>query len=348
VRQLFTCTNSGSGAIMLVAWNPPSSNTYVIDNFEFRPCTTNGLTYQWQKDGVAISNATSATLSLTNLQTNQAGSYRVVVSSPYGSVTSSLASLTVGSPPVITSPNSFTGTVGVYFTNNFTVTGSTPLTFSASSIPTWLNLNTSGSMYGTPTSAGTNASTLTASNSFGTTNQSVTFVIAKGTPVISNWPSASPITYGQAVSNSVLTGGVANPAGNFTWTVSTNRPNAGTNLQSVTFMPTATNNYVAVSTNIPLVVAKGSNNIIFGALPIKYVGDAAFNLTATASSGLTVTYTSSNPNVATVLGSLVTIMGEGTTTITANQAGDSNWNAAASVTQTLTVQPAIHRGLVAY
>ncbi|NBS79689.1 hypothetical protein EBS57_07755 [bacterium] len=97
-----------------------------------------------------------------------------------------------------------------------------------------------------------------------------------------------------------------------------------------------------------MVVAKGSNNILFGALPIKYVGDAAFNLTATASSGLTVTYTSSNPNVATVLGSLVTIVGEGTTTITANQAGDSNWNAAPSVTQTLTVQPAINRGLVAY
>ena len=98
VRQLFTATNSGSGAIMLVAWNPPSNNTYVIDNFFFRPCTTNGLSYQWQKDGVAISNATSATLSLTNLQTNQAGSYRVVVSSQYGSVTSSVAALVVQPP----------------------------------------------------------------------------------------------------------------------------------------------------------------------------------------------------------------------------------------------------------
>ncbi|NDB97000.1 MAG: hypothetical protein EBZ78_12730, partial [Verrucomicrobia bacterium] len=61
-----------------------------------------------------------------------------------------------------------------------------------------------------------------------------------------------------------------------------------------------------------------------------------------------VTYTSSNTNVATVLGSLVTIVSEGTTEITASQAGDSNWNAAASVTQTLTVQSAINRGLVAY
>ncbi|NDB96340.1 MAG: hypothetical protein EBZ78_09310, partial [Verrucomicrobia bacterium] len=426
VRQLFTCTNSGSGAIMLVAWNPPSNNTYVIDNFFFRPCTTNGLSYQWQKDGAAISNATTATLSLTNLQTNQAGSYRVVVSSTYGSVTSDVASLTLGSAPVITSTNSFSGTVGVVFSNMVTASGSTPITFTASNLPAGLTNSTNGLITGTPTNAGTFSSTLTASNSVGSTNQSVTFVIAKGTPVISNWPTASPITYGQAVSNSVLTGGVANPTGNFTWTVPTNRPNAGTNPQSVTFTPMATNNYNSVSTNINLVVnkavpvltwtpspaagltypaplsstqlnatstvvgnwsynptngavlnagtntlvgtftptdtanytnatitntvvvAKGSNNIIFGALPIKYVGDAAFNLTATASSGLAVTYTSSNTNVATVLGSLVTIVGEGTTTITASQAGDSNWNAAASVTQTLTVQPAINRGLVAY
>ncbi|NDC35894.1 MAG: hypothetical protein EBZ51_11080, partial [Synechococcaceae bacterium WB9_2_112] len=427
VRQLFTCTNSGNGAIMLVAWNPPSNNTYVIDNFFFRPCTTNGLSYQWQRDGVAISNATSGTLSLTNLQTNQAGSYRVVVSSSFGSVTSEVATLTLGTPPVFTSTNSFSGTVGVAFSNTVTASGSTPITFGGTSLPSGLSVATNGLITGTPTNAGTFSSTLTASNFVGSTNQSVTFVIARGTPAISNWPTASPITYGQAVSNSVLSGGVANPTGNFTWTVPTNKPNAGTNSQSVTFTPTATNNYNSVSTNISLVVnkatpvltwtpspaagltypaplsstqlnatstvagiwsynptngsvlnagtntlvgtftptdatnytsggtitntvvvAKGSNTITFGALPVQYLGDAAFNLTATASSGLTVTYTSSNTNVATVSGSTVTLRGVGTTTITASQAGNSNWNAATSVTQTLTVEPALNRGLIAY
>jgi hypothetical protein len=125
--------------------------------------------------------------------------------------------------------------------------------------------------------------------------------------------------------------------------------NAGTNTLVATFTPTDTANYPTGGTITNTVtVAKGTQNIIFGSLPINYLGDAAFNLTATSSSGLTVTYTSSNPNVATVLGSLVTIVGEGSTTITASQAGDSNWNAATSVTQTLTIQPAINRGLVAY
>ncbi|NDB96014.1 MAG: hypothetical protein EBZ78_07625, partial [Verrucomicrobia bacterium] len=242
--------------------------------------------------------------------------------------------------------------------------------------------------------------------------------------MISNWPSALAITYGQALSNSVLSGGVGIPTGNFTWTVPTNRPNGGTNSQSVTFTPSATNNYNSVTSNVSLVVnkaspvltwtpspatsltyptalsstqlnatssvagtfsynrtngtvlkvgtntlvstftptdptnytdgltitntvvvAKGSNTITFGSISVKYVGDAAFNLTAIASSGLTVTYTSSNTNVATVLGSLVTIVGQGSTTITANQAGDSNWSVATSVTQALTVQASSTPGL---
>jgi hypothetical protein len=41
-------------------------------------------------------------------------------------------------------------------------------------------------------------------------------------------------------------------------------------------------------------------------------------------------------------------MGEGNTTITPKQAGDSNWNVAENVTQTLTVQSALNRGLIAY
>ncbi|NBS55430.1 hypothetical protein EBT23_07760, partial [bacterium] len=63
-----------------------------------------------------------------------------------------------------------------------------------------------------------------------------------------------------------------------------------------------------------------------------------FALTATTTAtGLTVSYTSSNPAVATVSGSTVTIVGPGSTTITASQAGDSNYNAATSVQQSLTV-----------
>ena len=76
------------------------------------------------------------------------------------------------------------------------------------------------------------------------------------TPVISSWPSASPITYGQALSNSVLSGGSADVDGSFAWTTPTNVPPVGTNSYSVTFSPVNADTYQTVSTNVPVVVSR--------------------------------------------------------------------------------------------
>ncbi|KAF2330647.1 chondroitinase family polysaccharide lyase [Flavobacterium daemonense] len=78
----------------------------------------------------------------------------------------------------------------------------------------------------------------------------------------------------------------------------------------------------------------------FEVIPAKIATDAAFDLTATASSGLPVSYTSSNPEVATISGNTVTIVGKGTSTITAKQDGDDIYSIAEAVEQTLTVNPA--------
>jgi hypothetical protein len=72
----------------------------------------------------------------------------------------------------------------------------------------------------------------------------------------------------------------------------------------------------------------------------KTYGDADFDLSASASSNLPVAYNSSNENVATINGSTVHIVGVGSTTITASQAGDNTYNAATNVTATLTVTAA--------
>jgi len=75
----------------------------------------------------------------------------------------------------------------------------------------------------------------------------------------------------------------------------------------------------------------------------KTTSDADFDLTATASSNLLVAYTSSNTAVATVSGSTVHIVGAGTSTITASQAGDDTRAAAPDVKATLTVNTgAVH------
>ncbi|NDE18544.1 hypothetical protein EBZ80_26925, partial [bacterium] len=96
-------------------------------------------------------------------------------------------------------------------------------------------------------------------------------------------------------------------------------------------------NYSLASGSATGNIIKANQTITFVALAAKAFGDANFSLTATASSSLTVSYSSSNPGVATVSGSTVTIVGVGTTTITASQTGNSNYNAATSVDQTLTV-----------
>ena len=95
-------------------------------------------------------------------------------------------------------------------------------------------------------------------------------------------------------------------------------------------------NYTGIGSG-SLVVAKASQSITFASLPTVALGDAPFPLGATASSGLAVSYTSSNPSVATVSGDTVTLIGVGSTTITASQAGNANYQAAASVQRSLSV-----------
>ncbi|MEM9327242.1 MAG: MBG domain-containing protein [Bacteroidota bacterium] len=84
-----------------------------------------------------------------------------------------------------------------------------------------------------------------------------------------------------------------------------------------------------------------AQSINFDALSTVTFGDAPFDLTGSSSSGLTVSYVSSNEEVATISGNTVTIVGTGTTTITASQGGDAFYNPAADVVQDLTVNKAV-------
>jgi uncharacterized repeat protein (TIGR03803 family) len=94
------------------------------------------------------------------------------------------------------------------------------------------------------------------------------------------------------------------------------------------------------SVSQPLTVNKKTQTITFNALDGKTFGDASFQVGATASSGLSVSYSSDNLNVATINGNTVTIVGAGTATITAMQSGNGTYSAATSVPQVLTVAKA--------
>ncbi len=84
-------------------------------------------------------------------------------------------------------------------------------------------------------------------------------------------------------------------------------------------------------------IAKAAQVITFGPLPNKVFGDPPFVVTATASSTLLVTFTSLSPDCSVNAGAVVTLLGAGTCTLAAHQAGNANYQAAPTVTQTFTI-----------
>ena len=96
--------------------------------------------------------------------------------------------------------------------------------------------------------------------------------------------------------------------------------------------------YYAYNTNIYTLYVRISQTIIFSTIDGKTYGDLPYNLNGISSSGLPLTYTSSDTSVATISGITVTIVGVGTTIITASQSGNYNYSEAPNVEQTLTVK----------
>jgi hypothetical protein len=88
------------------------------------------------------------------------------------------------------------------------------------------------------------------------------------------------------------------------------------------------------------VLAPASSAISFGAIGNVTFGVSPFPISATATSGLPVTFTSMTPQICTVSASTVTILAMGTCSITASQAGNISYAAATPVTQSFPINPA--------
>jgi hypothetical protein len=84
-------------------------------------------------------------------------------------------------------------------------------------------------------------------------------------------------------------------------------------------------------------VTQGSQTITFGALSNKAYGQAPFQVSATASSGLAVSFASTTTAVCTLSGTTVTLVGAGQCTIQATQPGNGEWTAATPVDQSFEV-----------
>ncbi|MCF8381534.1 MAG: T9SS type A sorting domain-containing protein [Bacteroidales bacterium] len=98
---------------------------------------------------------------------------------------------------------------------------------------------------------------------------------------------------------------------------------------------------MAANVSQTLIVNKLDQFITFDAIPDKVFGVPDFSAGAVASSGLEIAYTSSDTIVASIIDSNIHLVGEGTTTITASQTGNTAYNAANDVSHTFTVTLAL-------
>lgn len=87
------------------------------------------------------------------------------------------------------------------------------------------------------------------------------------------------------------------------------------------------------------VTPKIAQTITFDQPSQKIYGDPSFSLGATASSLLSVNYTSSNTNIATVSVSQVSISGPGVVDIIATQSGNANYAPALNISRSLEIKP---------
>jgi hypothetical protein len=103
----------------------------------------------------------------------------------------------------------------------------------------------------------------------------------------------------------------------------------------------AGSNYTISYTGNLLTITKATQQIAWTQnLIVGCNATSQVQLTAAASSGLPVTYSVSDPSVATVSGNVLTLLQPGKAVVTAAQAGNVDYNAAAVVADTVLFQPA--------
>jgi RHS repeat-associated protein len=167
----------------------------------------NALSYQWKRNntnlvnGGPVSGSTSQTLSLTGVSQFDASVYTVLVSNLAGAVTSSVASLTVIDPPIITiSPRSQRVAIGSSVTFLVTATGTTPFSYQ------WMK-------YGAAISGATNSSlvltaittnsadyySVSVANAAGSSTSSLAGLSVISAPSICTQPTNQTVNAGETV-----------------------------------------------------------------------------------------------------------------------------------------------------
>jgi poly(3-hydroxybutyrate) depolymerase len=234
------------------------------------PAAQPPLSYQWTKNGMDIVGATDATLTLPTALTADSGAlFRVVVSSPSGSVTSTGATLTVksapGAPIIIMDPARVRVLAGQTGTWSVTVWSLTPVSYQWQKGQLTTNMadipGATGATYTTPPTTLADQHTLfrcVVSNAAGGTNSASEMLFATAAPTAPTH-IAYPITaFGQTGVSFRYT--IVSTGGTSPLTYSASRLPSGLSLDSTTGVisgtPITTGTY-----NIPITASNSAGSV---------------------------------------------------------------------------------------
>ena len=175
------------------------------------------LTYQWQKGGVNVIGATSATFTIASAVAGDAGNYTVIVTNGVGNVTSSTAVLTVSAvvvaPSITTQPASAAVTAGTAASFSVVANGTAPLTYQWKKGSAAIAGATSASFQIASAQASDAGDfTVVVTNAGGAATSAIatlTVSAVASAPTITSQPQNLTVTAGSSASFSVTVGGTA-------------------------------------------------------------------------------------------------------------------------------------------
>ncbi|MDD3531156.1 MAG: hypothetical protein PHV99_00985 [Candidatus Pacebacteria bacterium] len=319
-------------------------NPGMVVNGTFRITVSNGL----NKNGAGNS---------PTVQVNNGG----VINFSTTAATTGIANWAYNSGSTASYSASGNQTLGVFTYNNVTLSGSgTKSMASGISIGGTLSVASTG----TPTASIGAGTTLTVANltlgglgringTWGSTSSTATyknntyFAATTGKLSVTNDTRAtptlsvtnSPVTYTGSAQAATVTGSVPGAANTVLTGGAATQTNGGSYAVTANFVPTDTTSYTSLTAASAgtFTINPASQTITFNPLPNKTLGEADFAVSATASSGLAVSFSSLTAGVCTVSTATVHLVSIGTCTIRASQAGDSNYTAASNVDQSFVV-----------
>ncbi|MCF8407911.1 MAG: T9SS type A sorting domain-containing protein [Crocinitomicaceae bacterium] len=208
-------------------------------NFSVTGSGQGTLTYQWRKDGSALTGETNSTLAVANIATLNAGQYSVIVSGGCGNVPSSNALLTVNSGTSIsTQPAASTLCAGN--TVNFSVTASGTGALSYQWKKDGTNVGTNSSSLSIANTQAANAGTYTVevSSSCGSLISNNTLLTVNPLTTISTQPVGTAGCEGQNTTFTVVAAG----SGTLSYQWKYGATNVGTNSSSYNIPSTSNAN----------------------------------------------------------------------------------------------------------